>query len=70
MLRLIRNKATRHFLCPDGSWSTDWRAARFFDDTPTLIETASRLNAPNLEELLVLGDAPSEQDIVLPLFRR
>lgn len=66
--RLIRNKATHRFLCPDGGWTEDWTAARKFDDVGSLIRTALQMRESRLEEVLVFGEAPSALDTVLPLW--
>lgn len=69
MQRLIRNKATHHFLGPDGQWTVDWTTAKKFPDTSALIETAVQIPEGPLEEVLIFGDSPSRFDIFLPLFR-
>jgi hypothetical protein len=68
MQRVIRDRGTDRFLCLDGSWSAEWKAARRFEDSTKLIDVALHLPQPELEEVIMFGEVPSEYDITLPLF--
>ena len=65
--RLLRNKATKAYLGEDGTWTPRLSQARHFDNTGCLIESAAAFTEAEMEILLMLNDAPSEFDIVLPL---
>jgi hypothetical protein len=67
MKRLIRNRATKAYLAAAGGWTIDYAAAAIFPDTATLIRQAQEINGAHLEEVLMLGDQPSDQDVIIPL---
>lgn len=68
--RLIRNSATRAYLAEDGQWTFDANLAWQFKDIKELLTTARSLHLAGAEEVIQVGDKPSDQwDVVLPLAR-
>jgi hypothetical protein len=65
--RLLRDRATLEYLCPDGTWGRDIALARKFQDIQEVLSVASSIPAKDLEVLMILSDEPSVYDIVLPI---
>ena len=65
MQRLIREKSSGCFLGNDGTWTPEYAKARNFESFQSLLFTASRLHAGELEEVLVMYDRPGQYDLAL-----
>jgi hypothetical protein len=63
--RLIRDAATGAYLRADGRWTAHYWEARDFPDTMSIVEAVDQLGRAGLEEVVVLGTAPSEGDATL-----
>ncbi len=68
MKRVIRNRATRAYLTPEGQWG-DFRLAKHFGDVQEAMFTCHRQQLLDaVEMVLVMGQEPNEEfDIALPL---
>ena len=64
--KVIRHRETHAFFAY-GRWSEDYCEAQKFTDTLSLLQMQQRHRLKNIELVLVLGDRPSREDIVLPL---
>jgi hypothetical protein len=64
--RCIRQKLTQEFLKADGTWTSDVSSAQDFRN---LMAVSKTQQARSLEgvELVLVGDPPSESDVVVPL---
>jgi hypothetical protein len=67
MKRLIRRRTTNEFLKADGTWTQDVSEAREFPNILAASKTQQERCLINIELVLVVGDNPSERDLVLPL---
>jgi hypothetical protein len=67
MKKLIRNKATKHFLAEDGSWTKDPKAAREFQNRDTVVRIVHEQNLANVELYYLFEDKPSQYDFTLSL---
>jgi hypothetical protein len=65
--RLIRHARSKKFLTSTGEWATDFTSARRFVSMQEVIEASRRHNLEDIEVFLMMGDSPSQYDVVLPL---
>jgi len=66
--RLVRIQATKAYLCDDGTWSQDYSLAVHFEDTQSVLNAIRGLDKAELEMVLMMGQKPSNLDVVLALF--
>ena len=66
MRKVIRHKGTRAFFA-GGDWTADFAAAEKFFDTHVVLKTQQEYKLKNVELVMVMGEIPAENDIVLPL---
>lgn len=67
MRRLLRDKVSKAYLGEDGTWTVHYSLAKDFSNTGVLVKKAQAFPEMQLEIVLILQDAPSEYDLVLPL---
>jgi hypothetical protein len=51
----------------DGIWVVDFRLADCFDNTKSALKACEEYDLGDVEMVLVLGEVPTERDIVLPI---
>jgi hypothetical protein len=64
--RCIRQKLTQEFLKADGSWTSDVSSARDFRNLMAVSKAQQEQSLQGVE-LVLVGDPPSENDVVVPL---
>ena len=67
MTKLIRNRATKAFLMTGGKWTLDHQLAQQFQDAAAAYEAANRFHLTDAELYYLIGEAPSNYDISIPI---
>jgi hypothetical protein len=65
--RMIRCKLTRRYLAPKGTWTHDISTALNFENMREAMAVQQSLLLQDVEIFLMVGNAPSEYDVTLPL---
>jgi hypothetical protein len=65
--RLLRNKLTRQFLTSGGVWTNDISSAESFADIRSVVTARQKLDLENVELLYLMGETPSDYDVIIPL---
>jgi len=65
--KFLRDKVTKAYAGEGGTWTPHLALAREFESTAHLVEVATAYTRSNLEMVLMMGDTPSQFDVVLPL---
>ena len=67
--RLIRDRGTKQFLTPTGTWSPDHTAARVFANDEAIRQARDEFRLKGCELYYLVGDAPSQLDFTLAMER-